>query len=121
MLFAAGWFAGCGPKPAPVGDPMRKIEFDLGRLNADGLEGPPDGLRAISYEFCVPDRAEDLAEVQRIDRTVELMRGGRGRVGCGADQVLCIGSTHQPEWRSVLAKLAGLPSVERIAEAQFEH
>lgn len=98
-----------------------KIEFDLGRLNSDGLAGPPDGLRAISYEFCVPDQAETLAEVQRIDPTVELMRGAHGRIGCGADEVLCLGSTHQPEWRAVLTKLAGLSYVRRIAEAHFEH
>jgi hypothetical protein len=99
----------------------QKIAFDLGRLNADGLVGPPDGLRAISYELCVPDRSECLAEVQRIDPSLELMRGARGRIGCEADQVLCLGSTHQPEWRQVLTRLADLPYVTRIAEAHFEH
>jgi len=99
----------------------QKIAFDLAQLNADGLAGPPDGLRAISYELCVPDRAEVLAEVQRIDPSLELMRGARGRIGCAADEVLCLGSTHQPEWRQVLTQLAGLPYVARIAEAHFEH
>lgn len=99
----------------------QKIAFDLGRLNAAGLAGPPDGLRAISYELCVPDRPECLTEVQRIDPSLELMRGARGRIGCETDQVLCLGSTHQPEWRQVLTRLADLPYVARIAEAYFEH
>jgi hypothetical protein len=49
------------------------------------------------------------------------MRGARGRIGCGTDEVLCLGSTHQPEWRQVLTNLARLPYVRRIAEAHFEH
>jgi hypothetical protein len=105
------------PDPAAA----QKIAFDLGQLNTDGLAGPPDGLRAISYELCVPDRSECLAEVQRIDPSLELMRGARGRIGCETDQVLCLGSTHQPEWRQVLTRLADLPYVTRIAEAHFEH
>ena len=117
---------GCGGQKtmsddAPDSAAAEKIAFDLGRLNADGLAGPPDGLRAISYELCVPDRPECLAEVQRIDPSLELMRGARGRIGCETDQVLCLGSTHQPEWRQVLARLADLPYVARITEAHFEH
>jgi hypothetical protein len=116
-----GWAAyGCGSaKMSPATD--QKIAFDLGQVNADGLVGPPDGLRALSYEFCVPDRPECVAEVQRIDPTVQLMRGARGRIGCGTDEILCLGSTHQPDWRGVLTNLARLPYIQRIAEAHFEH
>ena len=126
LLAVALWLAlscGCGSKPSPPDAPgpaSAKIAFDLGQLNADGLAGPPDGLRAISYELCVPDRPECLTEAQRIDPSLELMRGARGRIGCDADQVLCLGSTHQPEWRAVLDRLAALPYVTRIAEAHFE-
>ena len=31
------------------------IHFDLEQLNAEGLQGPPDGLRALHYEFCLPE------------------------------------------------------------------
>ena len=127
---AALWVVGCGGggkagsdagKVEPEAADLQKIEFALGRVNAGGLVGPPDGLRALSYEFCVPDRPAELAEVQHLDPSVQLMRGARGRIGCEADEVLCLGSTHQPEWRNVLTNLARLPYVRRIAEAHFEH
>lgn len=126
MASALALGVGCGgPKSMPEEGAQAvsnaKIAFDLGRVNAEGLAGPPDGLRAISYELCVPDSAVCLAEVQRIDPSLQLMRGARGRIGCEADQVLCLGSTHQPEWDHVLTRLAALPYVTRIAEAHFEH
>ncbi|MCK5191008.1 MAG: hypothetical protein KAR12_13230, partial [Methylococcales bacterium] len=31
-----------------------KIEFDITKLNQQGLYGPADGLRSLSYEFCIP-------------------------------------------------------------------
>jgi hypothetical protein len=97
-----------------------KIELDLAELNDEGLKGPPDGLRAVSYEFCIPNRPEYEAEVRRIDPQIAITPGARGRIGCRPDQVLCIGNTHQPEFRRVLFRLAALPYVERIVEAHFE-
>jgi hypothetical protein len=97
-----------------------KIELDLAELNDEGLKGPPDGLRAVSYEFCIPNRPEYEAEVWRIDPKIAITHGARGRIGCRPDQALCIGSTHQPEFRLVLFRLAALPYVERIVEAHFE-
>jgi hypothetical protein len=96
-----------------------KIRFDLSRLDAAGLHGPPDGLRALSYEFCIPDRADTAARVREIDGSVEMHRS-RGRVGCSDRELLCIGSTHQPGYRDVLDALARLPYVTRIEEAFFE-
>jgi hypothetical protein len=96
-----------------------KIRFDLSRLDAAGLYGPPDGLRALSYEFCIPDRADTAARVREIDGSVEMHRS-RGRVGCSGGELLCIGSTHQPGYREVLDTLAGLPYVTRIEQAFFE-
>ena len=29
---------------------FQQISFDLARLNKDGLQGPPDGLKALDYE-----------------------------------------------------------------------
>ena len=43
-----------------------------------------------------------------------------GRIGCGDDQVLCIGETHQPEWRTVLEQLAALDYVEQINQSFAE-
>jgi hypothetical protein len=99
---------------------MAKIQLDLAELDAAGLKGPADGLRAVSYEFCIPNRPECETEVRQIDARVTFMHGARGRIGCGTDQILCVGSTHQPEFRAVLSRLAALPYVERIVEAHFE-
>ena len=38
-------------------DPLSKITFPLDQLNQEGLMGPPDGLRALNYEFCIPGDA----------------------------------------------------------------
>jgi heat shock protein HslJ len=92
-----------------------KIGFDLAAIDASGLTGPPAGQVAVAYEFCIPATAAHLAEVERLDPTVQVMPGSPGRIGCrpGAE-VLCIGSTHQPDWRTVLQALAGLDYVARI-------
>ena len=96
------------------------IRFDLGRLNTDGLQGPPDGLRALHYEYCIPDQSEAIREVTAIDPTLQIQGGSPGRVGCGAGQLLCLGHTHQPDHRAVLERLAALAFVAEIREAFFE-
>ena len=96
------------------------IRFDLDRVNADGLQGPPDGLRALHYEYCIPDRTDAVRKVTVIDPTLQIQRGSPGRVGCGVDELLCLGHTHQPGYRAVLDRLAALPFVADIHEAFFE-
>jgi heat shock protein HslJ len=96
------------------------IRFDLDRVNADGLQGPPDGLRALHYEYCIPDRPEAIQDVTAIDPTLQIQGGSPGRVGCAAGELLCLGHTHQPGYRAVLERLAELPFVVEIHEALFE-
>jgi hypothetical protein len=91
-----------------------KITFVLSEFNDDGLYGPPDGLRAAAYEFCIPARADLAPEVTSIDPTVEIYGSSPGRIGCGSDEYLCVGSTRQPGFRKVLANLAKLMYVSRI-------
>jgi hypothetical protein len=107
---------------SPPGDsePQSKIRFDLERLDADGLQGPPDGLRALHYEYCIPDQADAIQGVAAIDPTVQIQRGSRGRVGCRNGQLLCLGHTHQIDHGAVLERLAALPYVAEIHEAFFE-
>jgi len=105
---------------APAFAPGSKIRFDLDRLNADGLQGPPDGLRTLHYEYCIPDRAEAIREVASIDPTLEIHRGAPGRVGCGPGELLCLGHTHQPNHREILQRLAVLPIITEIRECFFE-
>jgi hypothetical protein len=107
-------------KQATSNENLQKIEFDLGQIDADGLRGPHDGKVAVAYEFCIPDTEACKAEVKAIDHTVQFMPGSRGRIGAGRDECLCIGSTHQKNYRSVLHALAKLTYIERIIECYFE-
>ena len=97
-----------------------KIRFDLDRLDPDGLQGPRHGLRALHYEYCIPDRSEAVREVTAIDPTLQIQGGSPGRVGCAAGELLCLGHTHQPDYRVVLEQLATLPFIAEIHEAFFE-
>jgi hypothetical protein len=113
----------CGS--APEGPPLTKtqqdkIAIDVSALDDRGLRGPPKGLRSMSYEFCIPANERYASEVQRIDPTLELMRGSRGRIGCTKDQFLCVGNTGQRGYRQVLERLAGLDYTSRIVESTFE-
>lgn len=96
------------------------IAFDLNRLDAAGLQGPPGGQRALDYEFCIPRGESPRRQVAAIDPSARFYPRSRGRSGCGPAQVLVLGNTHQGGYRQVLLRLAGLPYVARIAEAFFE-
>ena len=96
------------------------IGFDLGRLDDRGLQGPPDGLRSLDYEYCIPEGADYRAQVIAIDPSARFLPGSRGRIGCLLGQLLVLGNTHQPGFRQVLQALAALPFVKRIAESVFE-
>ena len=114
------YVAACAGSPQPV--PPRgtepagssKITFDVSAISPEGLSGAAGGAVAVSYEFCVPANAASMAEVQRIDRSARCTAGSRGRVPCGNDEALCIGSTHQEGWLRALNALAALPYVRRI-------
>jgi hypothetical protein len=74
----------------------------------------------LHYEFCIPGDAAPEAQVRGIDPTIQIFKKSRGRIGCGPGEYLCLGSTHQVDFRTVLAKLAHLPYVKRIDQAFFE-
>jgi hypothetical protein len=52
--------------------------------------------------------------VRRIDPTTQAYPHSPGRIRCGPDHTLCIGSTHQPGWRAALERLPALDYVARI-------
>jgi hypothetical protein len=116
LLFLTSLGAEAGEGDGPPG----AIRFDLNRLDESGLQGPPDGRRALDYEYCIPGAARYRERVATIDPSARFLPGSRGRIGCRPDQVLVLGNTHQPGFRDVLAALAELPFVERIAECVFE-
>jgi hypothetical protein len=97
-----------------------KITFDLDQLNDQGLHGPADGLRALAYEFCIPADPRLQAQVKAIDPTLVVFAGSKGRIKCSQGEYLCLGNTHQPEFRAVLLKLASLPYVKQINQCFFE-
>lgn len=117
LALVAALSGGCR---APTGSVSPKIRFDTTRLDADGLVGPVDGKRSVSYEFCIPDTTAARAEVQTIDPTARFMPGSPGRSGCARDQALVIGETHQANHLQVLNRLAALPYVTSIQESFFE-
>lgn len=110
-----------GPVDPPQGAGMSdKIRLDLSRLNDEGLIGPPNGLRSLAYEFCIPARSDLADEVRAIDQTAQVYPNSRGRIGCTGGEYLCIGHTQQAAYRTVLARLAGLDYVTRIEPSYGE-
>ena len=122
-LFLAATLAADASPPSPEHlqpDAPAKIKFRLDDIRPDGLRGPPDGLKSVAYEFCIPTSKLACDEVKRIDPSVNMQPGSRGRVGCTKEQTLCIGTTHQPNWREVLKKLSALAYIAEIRECFFE-
>lgn len=92
---------------------LNKITFDLSQISPDGLTGPPNGRRSLSYEFCIPATEKHLNEVRLINPAIQISRSP-GRIGCTKNQYLCVGETHTPQWREVLVAIAKLDYVQRI-------
>jgi hypothetical protein len=126
LIFVVTWMAVSGPIRVAAGegesqaDSKSKITFNVSRLNDQGLYGPPDGLRALNYEFCIPADPALAAQVKAIDPTIAIHAGSQGRSKCSREEYLCIGSTHQTKFRTVLLNLASLPFVKQINQCFFE-
>jgi hypothetical protein len=123
FLLALLWTlaAGCAGRGTDTrGEALEKIAFDLSQFNADGLRGPPDGLRALHYEFCIPADQQVADEVMAIDSTVQVFVEEKGRIRCSGEEFLCLGNTHQKNFEEVLLSLAALPYVRTIEETFFE-
>ena len=99
---------------------LQKCSFDFSTLDEKGLLGPPGAKWALSYEFCIPNEMKNKTEVERIDPTVRFFSESPGRIGCGSQEMLCIGSTHQEDFINVLRNLVALPYVKRIEQSYFE-
>jgi hypothetical protein len=120
ILICLACLAGCAkpPRQAPRGEQRPqvsgKVTFDVSAIDHEGLIGTAGGAVAVSYEFCIPARAAQMAEVGRLDRSARCTAGSKGRIGCGDDEALCVGSTNQENWLGVLNAVAALPYVRRI-------
>lgn len=119
LLVALSGLPGCGV----LGERSRGgevIGFDLEAIGENGLEGAPDGRRAVHYEYCIPVGDAYADEVRTIDGSARVMAGSKGRIGCRRGQVLVVGNTHQDGWRYTLERLASLRYVKRIERSDFE-
>ena len=119
-LLAACAVVFAAPGASQLLDGRGKLGFDPAYLDDQGLYGPPDGRRALDYEFCIPASADVLERVSDLDPSIRFYPGAAGRVGCAVDQVLALGNTHQTDFRDVLDALEALLYVERIEPAWFE-
>lgn len=111
----------CQPVSGPDrSSAMDKIAFDLSSLDEHGLYGPADGKRSLDYEFCLPSGETYAEEVSAIDPSAQFFPQSRGRIGCGAGEVLTIGNTHQANHQIILMELANLNYIDRIQPVDWE-
>jgi len=94
-----------------------KIQFDYSAIDDQGLR---NGEVAVDYEFCIPADEAILKEVMKIDPAVRVMKSSHGRIGCSAQQWLCINTTYTPGWKNKLYAIASLNYVEKIKETFYE-
>ena len=94
-----------------------KIQFDYSSIDEQGLR---NGEVAVDYEFCIPASEANLQDVLKIDPAVWVMKSSHGRIGCSAQQWLCINTTHTQEWKRKLNAIASLSFVEKIQETFYE-
>lgn len=99
---------------------LTKVKFQLDSIRSDGLRGQQDGQTTVAYEFCIPADEALFAEIKSIDPSVRFHKGSRGRIGCGENQILCIGETSQLNWKDNLLNLTKLPYIKEIRECFYE-
>ena len=92
----------------------------MSQISSEGLIGPPNGLRSLSYEFCIPQTQAAIRDLRLIDPTIQYYRQSPGRIGCDETEYLCIGETHNPRWKEILEAIANLPYVEKIQQSFAE-
>jgi hypothetical protein len=122
-IFFASIFLFCACKTPSVPesrDVWKKIKLNFNELDLDGLRGSSASKVAVNYEFCIPNDPEKWKTVSHIDPSAARQIGSRGRAGCGEQQWLVIGSTHQKNYQRVLYELASLDFVEKIEQTFWE-
>ena len=99
---------------------ISKINFDLNIFDEDGLYGEGTSKRAMDYEFCIPNDENIIQQIKKIDPSVKDYKTTKGRIGCSEKEVLCIGNTHQKNFKAILIELASLDFIKRIDPTYFE-
>ena len=102
----------------PMNSP--KITFDLDQIGEDGLSTNPGSEVAVDYEYCIPADEKLAAKLKKIDPTLKVHPKAKGRIGCSQSEWLCMGNTHQKDWRKIIIQIAELDYVKRIDRTFFE-
>ncbi len=97
-----------------------KIEFDITKLNQQGLYGPADGLRSLSYEFCIPADEHFVSVIHNIDPEIKIYHHSPGRIACNQSEFLCVGDTYNKPYQKNFNDLANLFFIKRIIQSIFE-
>ena len=102
------------PDTSKIAFSLKDFTEDGMRINATKREG------YINYEFCIPGNDETLKEVMSIDSTVGAYKTSKGRSGCSDSEWLCIGSSHQKNFKRVILELTKLNYTRKISETFWE-
>ena len=95
-----------------------KMNFSFSKIDKNGLIKKRG--TSLSYEFCIPNKTEYIDEIHRIDESIGTYKSSKGRIGCGANEILCIGETADKDYKKILIALTNLNYVKQINESFFE-
>lgn len=95
-----------------------KMNFSFSKLDKKGLI--KERGTSLAYEFCIPNNEQNLNKIKSIDETIAVYKSSKGRIGCGKDEILCIGETVDKDYKKILIEISKLPYVKSINESFFE-
>lgn len=95
-----------------------KMNFEFSKLDNNGLI--KNRGTSLAYEFCIPNNEAYLDKIKEIDESISIYKSGSGRIGCSDNEILCIGETHNKDYKRILTQLAELEYVKSINESFFE-
>lgn len=105
-------------RPAAEKKAEEKMNFSFTKLDKQGLIKKRG--TSLAYEFCIPNKEQYLDKVKSIDETIAIYKSSTGRIGCGENNILCIGETADKDFKKILISLTNLPYVKSINESFFE-
>lgn len=95
-----------------------KMNFEFSKLDKNGLIKKRGS--SLAYEFCIPNNETYLDKIKEIDESISIYKSGSGRIGCSNNEILCIGETHNKDYKRILTQIAELEYVKSINESFFE-
>jgi hypothetical protein len=82
----------------------KKMNFSFSKLDKKGLI--KDKGTSLAYEFCIPNTEDNLTQIKSIDETIAVYKSSKGRIGCGKDEILCIGETIDKDYKKILIEIS---------------